>query len=959
MANSITIDVIFAAINKTGNVFGQVNKGLNGLTTNLWKINQAADLFGRATDALNRLGAPGKEFDYGLAEVSAIAGIAGSELEDLGKTARRVGKESGLGATGTLEAYKLLASQIDYDKIGMNGLNELMTRTITLSQTSKELGMAGAANALAATINQFGLKADQAGRIMNVLAAGSKYGAAEVPDLAQSFKVVGATAATAGLNVEQTAAAIEVLSKDAIKGSEAGTALRNILLKMSTKLGIDFKTTNVVDALSSLKDKVGDATYMTKVFGEENISAAQFLIQNTDLLKEYTQKVTGTSVATEQAAIMNQTWIHKADVFKAKLNDLAIGFSQNNAGLLNMATVGGQAVMTVTALSPIFGFLGKSIMGVGSLSVGAVSGIGTIVKATKLMNMALAGGKLSTYSALIERYGMAGRIAAAGIWLKNGAVTFGTFIGKLFNAETRKGMFLQMQQTIVSKAQAAWTWIVSKSQMVAAGITSLWGKRMILTSAIQTGWNGLMAVTGVALKGLWASFTGVIAQTWAWTAALWANPITWIVAGVIALVAVIALAWKHFAGFRGVLVGAWEGMKKFGEILFGTVLGGLKQLLNGIGAIGQAIALMFKGNFAEAGKTAMAGIGDIAKGALKMSPIGVAVETIKRKDEIGNAVSSGYKKGKAIDTSNFLYSSKKANPAIQQANLAGKIVNMNTSKPGVVKVPGMMDMQTPAMKQAKLQGKVVNMVMPNMGTIKIPGMMDMASPEFSMIKVPGMMDMQTPAMKQAKLQGKIVNMATPNPGTMKVPGMMDMANPEISMMKVPGMMDMQTPAMKQANLQGKIVNMATPNPGTVQVPGTMNMQPPVMDAITLTGKVVNLMMPNMGTVKVPGIMDMAKPKTTGAPMANAPAYQSPISNLEQLTKNITQNIATYQTTNQNTSNSQASKIEINYQPQIHVSAAMTKENQDNLMKLLREDKDALMKLINEELRKDGRLKYAG
>jgi len=952
MANSISIDVIFGAINKTGNVFGQVNKGLNGMMNNLWKVNQTADLLSRTSDALNRIGTPGKEYDFGLAEVSAITGIAGSELTDLGKMARKVGKESGLGATGTLEAYKLLASQIDYDKIGMSGLNELMTRTITLSQTSKELGMAGAANALAATINQFGLKADQAGRIMNVLAAGSKYGAAEVSDLAQSFKVVGATAATSGLNVEQTAAAIEVLSKDAIKGSEAGTALRNILLKMSTKLGINFKTTNVVDALASLKDKVGDATYMTKVFGEENISAAQFLIQNTDLLKEYTQKVTGTSVATEQAAIMNKTWVHWMDVQKAKMNDLSITFFQANSGLLGWVQIGGQAAMTFTALSPIIGVLGKGI-------TGSVTGVISLVKASRLMNAALAGGKLSTYSALIERYGMAGRIAAGGIWLKNGAVTFGTFIGKLFNAETRKGMFLQMQQTIVSKAQAAWTWIVSKSQMVAAGITSLWGKRMILTSAIQTGWNGLMAVTGMALKGLWASFTGVIAQTWAWTAALWANPITWIVAGVIALVAVIALAWKHFAGFRGVLVGAWEGMKALGNVIFGTVLGGLKQLLGGIGKIGQAIALLFTGQFKEAGKTAMASFGDIAKGSFKMSPIGVAVETIKRKDEIGNAVSSGYKKGKAIDTSNFLSFNKKTNPAIQQANLAGKIVNMNTSKPGVVKVPGMMDMQTPAMKQANLQGKIVNMATPNMGTMKVPGQMDMANPEFNMMKVPGMMDMQTPAMKQANLQGKIVNMATPNPGTMKVPGMMDMANPEISMMKVPGMMDMQTPAMKQANLQGKIVNMATPNPGTVQVPGTMNMQPPVMDAITLTGKVVNLMMPNMGTVKVPGIMDMAKPKTTGAPMANAPAYQSPISNLEQLTKNITQNIATYQTTNQNTSNSQASKIEINYQPQIHISAAMTKENQDNLMKLLREDKDALMKLINEELRKDGRLKYAG
>ena len=444
------------------------------------------------------------------------------------------------------------------------------------------------------------------------------------------------------------------------------------------------------------------------------------------------------------------------------------------------------------------------------------------------MNAALGAGKLSTYSALIERYGMAGRIAAGGIWVKNQAVAFGVFVGKLFNSETRKGMILQLRQSIASKIQAAWTWIVTKSQMVAAGVTSLWGKRMILTSAIQAGWSKVMVLSSMTMKGLFASFTGVIAQTWAWTAALWANPITWYVAGVVALVAVIALAWKHFAGFRGVLVGTWEGMKKFGEIIFGSVLGGLKQLLAGIGKIGQAIALLFKGQFKEAGKTAMAGFGDIAKGSIKMSPIGVAVETIRKRDEIGNAVKTGYQKGKNIDTSNFMSFNKKSNPIAQQANVPGKIIKMTSPQTGMMKFPVSSDLKSPAMKQANLTGKVVNMAAPQTGLVKFPGMLNTGSPKIPMTNVPGY--------------------------------------------KVPEV--------------------------------------------------------NKG-------------------------------NLDQITKNITQNIANNNTTNQNTSNNKASKIEINYQPQLHVSATMTKENQDNLMKMLYSDKDQLMKLIKEELRKDGRLSYAG
>lgn len=746
MANTISIDVIFGAINKTGNVFGQVNKGLNGMMNNMWKVNQAADLLGRTSDALSRIAAPGKEYDFGMAELSAITGIAGKDLDDLGKTARKVGKESGLGATGSLEAYKLLASQIEVDKIGISGLNELQKRTITLAQASPQLGLAGAANSLAGTINQFGLEASQAGRVMNVLAAGSKYGAAEIPDLAQSFKVVGASAAAAGLDVETTGGAIEILSKNNLKGAEAGTALRNVLLKMQTDLGFDFKVTKLSDALATLQGKEGDAAYMSKIFGAENITAAQFLVKNAQAVDDMTKKMTGTNVATEQANIINKTFTHWMDVRLAKMNDLSISFFQGNAGLLGWVQMGGQAAMTFTALSPILGIFGKGI-------TGTFMGISSLVKASRLMNAALAAGKLSTYSALIERYGMAGKIAAGGLKIQSMALT---------------------------------------------------------------AWN---AVAGFAT----GTMVPLIAQTWAWTAALMANPVTWIVGGVIGLVAVIALAWKHFAGFRGVVVGAWEGMKKFGEIIFGSVLGGLKQLLAGIGKIGQAIAFLFKGQFKEAGKTAMEGFGDIAKGSIKMSPIGVVTETIRKRDEIGNAASTGYQKGKAIDTSNFLYSTKKKD------------------------------------KPVSATGRQV----PDFGTIKIPG---------------------------------IMNMATPSMGAMKIPGVMD-----------------------------------TATPGN----GAKKKNAPI----------------NMDTKRV-----------SGMPIPKSPAYKASgidQGNLDQITKNITQNIANNNTTNQNTLNNKASKVEINYQPQVHVSANMTKENQDNLMKMLYSDKDQLMKLINEEFRKNGRLSYAG
>lgn len=349
-------------VEKTANSFGGLQKQIERIS-----LSSAIEQVKQLAESIATITGPGIGFEQSLADLSSITGIVGDELRDLGRVARQTGKESGLGAQQAAQAFALLASQIQVDKIGMEGLKLLQQNTITLSHAAG-MSMADAATALAGTINQFGLQATEAQRVINVLAAGSKYGAAEIVDLSQSFKVVGAAASAAGLSVEATAGAVEVLSKNNLKGAEAGTALRNIVLKMQTALGIDFRKNSLSDALDALKPKLTDATYLSKIFGMENIAAAQFLIKNADAVAEMTAQVADTNVAQEQAAIRTDTVQQMMARCQARIDDLKIGFFELTGSAGGYATIIAQQAVVVAQLLPLIGLLGKGIQFVTSAS---------------------------------------------------------------------------------------------------------------------------------------------------------------------------------------------------------------------------------------------------------------------------------------------------------------------------------------------------------------------------------------------------------------------------------------------------------------------------------------------------------------------------------------------------------------------------------------------------------------
>ena len=341
--------------------FDAIDKSIRNieLTSLIQQVQMVGETFGK-------LAAPAVDFEQSIADLSAITGSVGDELEDLKQTAREVGKASGLGASESANAFAILAGQID---VPIDALKVLQRETITLAQAGA-LPLEDAANAVAGTINQFGMEASEASRVVNVLAAGSRAGGAEVVDLSESFKVAGAAANAAGISIEETAGAIEILAQNNTKGAEAGTAMRNMIVAMQTRLGIDVSKTGfagglriIQQELDKLQSPVERTTFLAKAFGRENMVAAQFLLSNADAVEEMTTAVTGTNSAMEQAEIRNDTWSHKMEVARAKIDDVLISMTSLSGSLLPMAGIIGEQVSKFAGLIPIISSASKMLQG--------------------------------------------------------------------------------------------------------------------------------------------------------------------------------------------------------------------------------------------------------------------------------------------------------------------------------------------------------------------------------------------------------------------------------------------------------------------------------------------------------------------------------------------------------------------------------------------------------------------
>lgn len=108
-----------------------------------------------------------------------------------------------------------------------------------------------------------------------------------------------------------------------------------------------------------------------------------------------------------------------------------------------------------------------------------------------------------------------------------------------------------------------------------------------------------VAMTLAQLTGTGAT-AGLTTAQLLLNAAMTANPVGAIIVGITVLIGVVMLLWNKFAGFRAFIKTMWDTLKAFGNIIKDYIVDRITGLLRGISGLGEAIALLFRGEFSQA-----------------------------------------------------------------------------------------------------------------------------------------------------------------------------------------------------------------------------------------------------------------------------------------------------------------------------------------------------------------------
>lgn len=315
--------------NRFGGVILSVIGFLTGFTLALRAIR----------DERNKL----EESQAGLKALTGLDDDSISWLTEQAKTLSTTMTKEGLrvrqSAAEILDAFMLVGSakpELLGDKEALKAVTEEAMR---LQAAAKDITLNEAVDSLTLSLNQYGAAADQAGRFTNVLAAGSQAGSANIASQAKAIRNAGTAAASANVPIEQTVALIETLAYRGIKDEVAGTGLKKFFLILQT--GTDETNPKIVGldkALENLKNKNMDAGAIKKMFGEEGYNTASVILQNTEMVKDFTAAVTGTNVAYEQAAINSDTAQAKLEQARNKMKLAAIDLGEKLNPALTVST---------------------------------------------------------------------------------------------------------------------------------------------------------------------------------------------------------------------------------------------------------------------------------------------------------------------------------------------------------------------------------------------------------------------------------------------------------------------------------------------------------------------------------------------------------------------------------------------------------------------------------------------
>ena len=178
------------------------------------------------------------DFEAGMSNVEALSGATAAEMEQLSGVAKELGATTKFTAQEAADAMGYMA-MAGWDAIDMmNGMDGVMQ----LAAASGE-DLAMVSDIVTDNLTAFGLTAADTAHFSDVLAAAATNSNTNVSIMGETFKQSASIAGALGYSIEDVAVAVGLMANSGVKGSIAGTALKNTfngLLEGATLTGAAF-----------------------------------------------------------------------------------------------------------------------------------------------------------------------------------------------------------------------------------------------------------------------------------------------------------------------------------------------------------------------------------------------------------------------------------------------------------------------------------------------------------------------------------------------------------------------------------------------------------------------------------------------------------------------------------------------------------------------------------------------
>lgn len=228
--------------------------------------------------ASGRFLSPAVGFDTDMSRVMALTRMdkGDGRFTDLREQAKKLGAETAFSSSDAAQGQAFLAMASFTPEAIRAALPGVLDTAIAGGALSGDISLGETADIGASVLKQFGLQATDMGRVGDVLAGTFTRSSTNLRALGDTMKYTGPVAAALGISLEEAAAMAGVLANNGLRGSDAGTAMRASLTRLSAPTGAAAKAlkelgVSVADSRGKLRPVeqiLGDLYKATKKYGD-------------------------------------------------------------------------------------------------------------------------------------------------------------------------------------------------------------------------------------------------------------------------------------------------------------------------------------------------------------------------------------------------------------------------------------------------------------------------------------------------------------------------------------------------------------------------------------------------------------------------------------------------------------------------------------------------------------------